>query len=187
MAKASTSRKPKTRAAPRRAAHDTLWEVVERVRKKSRGKLEPAIRAFEAELRALDDTTLLRAEAAFADAMARADTWDLWGAAFLIHGVISDDMFWDVRAGLVALGREVFDAALKDPDSLASVRCLVERTLFEGFQYVPPHVVEERGLTSTYARANRTRRGTKWDLDALRAGDTAALARRFPRLAKRFG
>ena len=67
----------------------------------------------------------------FQEATARANHWDLWGAAYLIHGVVSDDMFWDVRAGLVALGQEAFEAALADADSLASVKDVVERTLFE--------------------------------------------------------
>lgn len=40
-------------------------------------------------------------------------------AAFLIEGYISDDSFMDFCDGLILLGREPFEAAIVDPDSLA--------------------------------------------------------------------
>jgi Protein of unknown function (DUF4240) len=165
-----------------------LWEVIARVGKKSRGGLSAAIVAFEKELAALDDATLQRVEAAFVRAMKRANNWDLWGASYLIHGGSSDDMFWDVRAGIVALGRNVFEAALEHPDSLASVKDIVSRSLYEGFQYVPDSALELRGLKSTYKRPVGGPRlsGKPWDMEALRAGNNEALHKRFPRLAKRF-
>jgi hypothetical protein len=46
--------------------------------------------------------------------------WDVWGAAYLINGGCSDDGFDYFRAWLVTQGRDVWDAALADPDSLAS-------------------------------------------------------------------
>jgi hypothetical protein len=48
--------------------------------------------------------------------------WDLWAAAYLINGGCSDDGFDYFRGWLVAQGQAVWDAALLDPDSLASVR-----------------------------------------------------------------
>ena len=96
-------------------------------------------------------------------------------------------MFWDVRAGLVALGQEAFEAALADADSLASVKDVVERTLFEGFQYVPEEVLEERGLESKAKREGSKKAGKAWDIAALQKGDKSAITKRFPRLAKRFG
>jgi hypothetical protein len=57
---------------------------------------------------------------AFEDVRARADTPDLMAAAVLIeHGLLGDDSFDDFRAGLVALGRPTFEAAVANPDSLA--------------------------------------------------------------------
>src|SRR5829696_4999364 len=51
----------------------------------------------------------------------RAYTWDLWGAAYVIEDGCSDDCFRDFRSYLIALGRAAYEAALKDPDSLAPV------------------------------------------------------------------
>ena len=52
--------------------------------------------------------------------MQRAFHWDLWGVASLVHGQGGTDVFLAFRAWLVTLGQEGFDAALKDPDSLAA-------------------------------------------------------------------
>ena len=50
----------------------------------------------------------------------RAENDDIANAAVLIeHGFLGDDSFDDFRAGLVALGRTAFEAALADPDTLA--------------------------------------------------------------------
>ncbi|MEU4386320.1 DUF4240 domain-containing protein [Promicromonospora sp. NPDC023805] len=48
-----------------------------------------------------------------------ADLPAMEAAMFLIEGYISDDSFMDFREGLILLGREPFEAAIADPDSLA--------------------------------------------------------------------
>jgi hypothetical protein len=56
----------------------------------------------------------------FEDIRALADTPDMVVAATLIeHGFFGDASFDDFRAGLVALGRAAFEAAVANPDSLA--------------------------------------------------------------------
>jgi hypothetical protein len=47
--------------------------------------------------------------------------WDLWGAAFVINGGCSDDGFDYFRGWLMFQGRDVWEAALRDPESLAEV------------------------------------------------------------------
>lgn len=47
--------------------------------------------------------------------------WDLWGAAYVIHGGCSDDGFDYFRAWLIGQGKEVYTKALENPDSLADV------------------------------------------------------------------
>ena len=56
----------------------------------------------------------------FEDIRAQADTPEMVVAATLIeHGFLGDASFDDFRAGLVALGRATFEAAVANPDSLA--------------------------------------------------------------------
>ena len=47
--------------------------------------------------------------------------WDLWAGAYLINGGASADGFDNFRGWLLTRGREVWEAALADPDSLAGV------------------------------------------------------------------
>src|SRR5436190_6629643 len=51
----------------------------------------------------------------------RAYTVDLWGAGYLINGGCSDDGFYYFRNWLIGQGKEVYDKAVADPDSLADV------------------------------------------------------------------
>jgi hypothetical protein len=55
---------------------DDFWDVIERVRRQSRGDLERACDSFKVGLRALDDTSLLKAAQLFARAMRRAYRWN---------------------------------------------------------------------------------------------------------------
>lgn len=156
-----------------------LWSIIERVDRSSKGELEAACDAFRAELEALDDNSLVKVVEQFNAAMTRAYNWDLWGAAYVIHGGTSDDHFWDFRAGLVAMGREAFERSLEDPDSMSEIDGVEERTLFEGFQYVPDNVLEARGLDARGSHGHdRKPSGTKWNEDDL--------AKRFPKLSSRF-
>jgi hypothetical protein len=53
------------------------------------------------------------------DLVGLADIPAMEAAMFLIEGYISDDSFMDFRDALILLGREPFEAAIVDPDSLA--------------------------------------------------------------------
>jgi hypothetical protein len=46
---------------------------------------------------------------------------DVWGAAYLIKGGCTDDAFDGFRGWLIGKGREVFEKALENPDSLADL------------------------------------------------------------------
>src|SRR5260370_38007008 len=48
-------------------------------------------------------------------------TIDHWGAAYRINGGASDDGFFYWRCWVVGMGKQVYEAALADPDSLADV------------------------------------------------------------------
>lgn len=78
---------------------------------------DPVARALIHVLARLDPAEIVGFERAFDQVRARADRADVALAAALIEpGYRDEDGF---RAGLVALGRATFEAALRDPDSLA--------------------------------------------------------------------
>jgi len=82
----------------------------------------------------------------FLEQMDRAYTWDLWAAAYTIHGGCSDDGFMDFRAWLITRGKDIFEKALVQPDSLVSFakEKLLESLDGEEFNYLAAEVYEER-------------------------------------------
>lgn len=66
--------------------------------------------------------------------------YGLWTAASLMCDGCSDDGFIDFRAWLIAQGKEVYLAALADPDSLADVEPY-GGCQFESFSYVASEVL----------------------------------------------
>ena len=79
-----------------------------------------------------------------------ADKFDLWDAAGIMKEYgCSDDGFIDFRAWLIAQGREVYFAALADPDSLADVVPYGD-CCFEQLSYVGDYAYEQLTGKSAY-------------------------------------
>ena len=77
-------------------------------------------------------------DVAFQRQLNRAYTWDLWGAAYVVHGGASDDGFEYFRRWLISKGRGVFERVVANPDELADLLAdNLEGVLeFEEFTYV---------------------------------------------------
>jgi Protein of unknown function (DUF4240) len=69
----------------------------------------------------LQPEELLEFQGHFNKIHAECFVWSLWGAAYLMNGGCSDDGFEYFRAWLMAQGRPVFEKALEDPDTLATL------------------------------------------------------------------
>ena len=77
----------------------------------------------------------------------RACTNDMAHAAGLLLGGVADDSFMDFRTWLACHGREIFEAALADPDSIVELPYDDDEDDFgsaEEFSYVADEVFEER-------------------------------------------
>jgi hypothetical protein len=113
---------------------------------------------------------------------ARAYTVDLWGAAYLINGGASHDGFYYFRCWLICMGRDVYEAAVADPDSLADA--VVPGIDAEAGTFAAAHqawmAVTGRPDTDPYpARKERAElRGEDWDFH-----DKEEVRRRLPRLS----
>jgi len=122
-----------------------------------------------------------------------AYSWDLWGAAYIIHGGASDDGFEYFRRWLVSRGKATFEAALRDPDSLADLipATQSEPAEFESFPDVAANVLRSKPDVDPKAAIG--------DMAYLLASipdepkgepfeeDPDYLAKRWPKLWKRFG
>ena len=136
-----------------------------------------------------------------------ANTYHLWRAAdILMNGRCSTDSFHYFQMWLVGLGREAYNAAIADPDSLATVprvRELANRPrpwrdedfpLWESLEYVACQVGEDRRDIEgdirdvvSEERAIRFRSDPNPDDVEWKRLDDAGVAREYPRLWALFG
>ena len=100
-----------------------LWDLVETAREQveDADDADAVAAALVQELAERDPDVIEAFDLALAAVLAQSYTTDLWAAAYLINGGASDDGFDYFRGWLVAQGRDVFEAAVADPDSLAEV------------------------------------------------------------------
>jgi hypothetical protein len=160
---------------------DQFWNIVEKVHRDSRGDMDKKCELLEAELRRLTLDELRSFRRHFDECEDRAYTWELWAAAYIIGGGCSDDAFLDFRATLISMGRQTFESALADPQSLADIDYDAETAHYEGYQYVPATVEEELGDGETsprYSPAPAEPSGKTWDEDKVAA--------HYPKLAEKY-
>ena len=164
-----------------------FWGIVERSTQAA-GNQEQQEAGLRRILAALPVEDLVAWQATYDAKRAAAYSWDLWGAAYVIHGGASDDGFDYFRSWLIARGRRVYEAALADPDSLAGAipTGMNEAAEFEGFGYVAMELWAKRtGRDPAQMPSGATQpakpTGKPW------SEDPAVLAARYPKLWKRFG
>ena len=98
-----------------------FWRLIEDIKAKSGGECEEQVELLEKALVKLPPEEIIAFDKIFDEFRAVAYRWDLWGAAYLINGGCSDDGFEYFCRWLIGQGREMFEAALAHPDSLANL------------------------------------------------------------------
>lgn len=164
---------------------DEFWSLVDGVNARSGGSPDAKEALLRERLDALDAPAVAAFSAHMDAMMDRAYAWNVWAAAYIIHGGCSDDGFMDFRSCLIFLGRQVFVAACAAPDSLAALDdAVLENTYHEGLLYVAGDVHEAKagGHPERAAPPPAEPSGEAWDED-----DEEALAALCPELSKRFG
>jgi hypothetical protein len=159
-----------------------FWKIVAEACRSDQNQLEEWDQQLRDVLVKLPADEIIEWNHIFDRLAAEAYTNDLWGAAYLINGGASDDGFYYFRCWLICMGREVYEAAVANPDSLADV--VIPGVDAEVETYAAAHqawmAVTGRPDTDPYPARNEHAelRGENWDLD-----DNDETFRRLPRLA----
>ena len=95
-----------------------FWNIIETARQKSPKNSERQVKLIRKTLESLPAKEILSFDRIYDRLRFRAYSWDLWEAAKILKGGCSDDGFEDFRAWLISRGRKVYDAAMRNPDSL---------------------------------------------------------------------
>lgn len=98
-----------------------FWQVADDARVSAKGDPDGTARLVEQQLGTRDDATVAAYQRRFLDVSARLHTWPHAQAAEMACGFVSEDVFSDFRAFVVAHGRSTFEAVAADPDALADV------------------------------------------------------------------
>jgi hypothetical protein len=145
---------------------DQFWAIVEEVHRDSGGDMDTKCELLGKRLRQLPLEEVQSFDEHFAACDNRAYNWQLWAAAYIICHGCSDDSFWDFRSTLISMGREIFEKALADPQSLADLNYDAEQANYEGYQYVASTVYEEMSGGQEIPRSNEhpgEPSGQDWD------------------------
>lgn len=175
-------------ASPMNSEH--FWNIID----KSLLDSDPNTRmdTLKEILRKLTLEEIISFEVTFRSLLNKAYSWNLWGAAYVIHGGCSDDGFEYFRRWLISRGRIAYEAALNDPDSLAKLESepfgLDGVWEFEEFYYVALEVFEEKGGEGDvrdYSEIEAGLDGTDPSGEPFE-DDEEYLAKHYPNLWKRF-
>lgn len=125
---------------------ERFWQVVEQARAVAGGEADRAVmegqpsavaEALVAELMRLPLAEIAMFGRAFDAACGWANSWNLCAACWIIeYGFLSDDGFSSFQAGLIRLGRAVFDQAVLAPDSLAAHPAVQEISVGDGGRWI---------------------------------------------------
>lgn len=158
-----------------------FWRIVGAAREAAGSDADERPETLRLELERLSLDAIQSFQRIYESQLQRANRWDLWGAAYLMNDGCSDDGFRYFRDWLVSEGRQVFEATLDNPDSLATVED-AEYYELEPFAYVALDVFEAKGggeLERDFACETTMPAGPEWTEDELPG--------MFPRLSARFG
>ncbi|GHD28977.1 hypothetical protein GCM10010335_17210 [Streptomyces galbus] len=165
-----------------------FWELVDTAREAAEGDPEEQADLLVSRLLDLDPDAVLDFARHFESRYQRAYRWDLWGAAWVLLDGASDDAFDFFRCWLIGQGREVFEGALHDPDSLADLLDDFDEEIDgdgeelgyaadEAYEQLTGTVAPDLGLPAPAAEPE----GTPIDFE-----DEQVLAERYPKLWDRF-
>ncbi|MCI0554705.1 MAG: DUF4240 domain-containing protein [Anaerolineae bacterium] len=162
---------------------ETFWKLIDESRVAGHGDVIEQANFIIGKLLQLPETEIIAFERIFWQLMAEAYDANLWDAAHIIGCGCSDDGFEDFRAWLIAQGKERYEMALTDPESLVDL-VNVDQFAQEGaLLYVAYEAYSQKTGHDTpvlpRSLTHPTLKGTHWPVEKKKD--------RFPILTAKFG
>lgn len=157
---------------------EQFWKLIDSVKNKSED-CDERVENLEAELSKLSFDEIKSFDEIYFNQIIRAYRWDLWGAAYVINGGCSDDCFRYFCDFLISEGKEVFESALKNPESLAELDDMEAE--LEEFGYVALELYEEKAgseMPDNSIPYPQEPVGDQWDEDGIE--------KLYPKLAEKY-
>jgi hypothetical protein len=167
---------------------DDVWRLIEQARAQADKPDDVAARAVDLLAQRPREEIVAFAQPLW-DLLCASYRADLWAAAYIINGGASDDGFDYFRGWLLAQGRDTFEQALTDPDSLAGLPAVIAAHAqgedlwgedMLGLAWTAHRRATGENLPSGAFTIRYPRLDPAWDFDF---DDHAEMRRRLPRLA----
>ncbi len=162
---------------------DQFWKIVQITKDNSKGDFEKQQVELAKELRKLKPSDIILFGNRFRYFRGQANTWELWGAIYIIHGGCGDDSFNDFREWVIGQGKDFYYKTIKDPESLVEFDTdTMDELEWEGLGYVPSTIFQElTGQVMPYPFEEiHDTTGTEW------AEEGDDLKKLFPKLCAKF-
>jgi hypothetical protein len=159
-----------------------FWKLIEEAKAEMTPASSNQPEILQKKLEALQPPKIVEFDRMFTRLIDDAYSWDLWAAAYIIEGGCSDDGFRDFRAGLIGLGRDVYYAALTDPNTLARQPTRGVDFSQEGMLYAATQAYEAvtgNEMPDHELPQREEPLGEQWE--------EATVADKYPELAAKFG
>ena len=161
-----------------------FWELIDKTLRASGGDHHKQAEFLVAELTNRSEAEILDYHSILDDLMDEAYIAELWDLAYVIDLGCGDDGFMDFRAWLIGRGKDVFDRALVDPESLVDLVGLREPTKSEALLYVAQEAYELKTGKDPLTMPKRAK--PLPELKGTHAGDEDAMLARFPKATEKF-
>lgn len=157
-----------------------FWRLIDEAKEASGGDLDAQLDIVETRLAEYPPEEIISFDGILHQLMNESYTRDLWAAAYILNGGCSDDCFDYFRGWLIAQGEQVYNEALRDPETLASVANL-EEPEFESILYAAWTAYENKtGQEFPHTmRDSPELKGEDWDEDSVE--------QKYPKLAAAVG
>jgi hypothetical protein len=161
---------------------DEFWALIDLVRKNAPDEPDGKYETLKTELGKLPLAGLQSFAKHFGECFIRAYTYELWGAAYIIGGGCGDDSFMDFRGTLIMQGKDFFEVAIADPDSLADTDYCEDNEInypfYQGYGYVAQRLIEGKGGEMPVLDLPKKPSGYRWQEEELQ--------RLYPKLFAKF-
>lgn len=171
-----------------------FWNIIDTSRQRAREMKRAAGQDFidlheqtlADELRQLQPDEIFAFNERFWHFHGMAYRWNLWAAAYWLHGGCGNDGFIDFRSNLISLGKQLYFQILDDPDTLADIvdRPDTPYMQAEGFQYVASKVYKQltgRAMPDGESHGPKNPIGERIDHE-----DREVMRKHFPKIVAKF-
>jgi hypothetical protein len=168
---------------------EQFWKLIERTHQNSQGAPRKQADLLVDELAKLAEADILSYQSILDDLLDQAYIAELWDVACILASGwgCSDDGFMDFRGWLIAQGKEVYEKALSDPESLVDVVEFGQETQWEVLLYVAVYAYElstHRDIFETISKARSDK--PRPELKGTTSKSVEEHLARFPKAAAKF-